>query len=80
MTTSITAPISVSALVSTQLPDSFIPGTLLLKKKKLKKTMGLPLIPSHIMTISQDVCTFLSPSHRPPMFSGDVMSYPSLKR
>ena len=22
----------------------------------------------------------LSPSHRPPMFSGDVMSYPSLKR
>ena len=58
MTTSVTTPIWVSALVSIQLPDPLIQGTLQLKKKKLKKRMGLPLIPSYIMTISQDACTF----------------------
>ena len=54
-------------------------------KKKLKKTMGLSLIPRYILTISNDVCKnnflrkarSLSPSRKPPMFSGDGMSYPS---
>ena len=38
-------------------PNCPIQGNFPLKKKKLK-TMRLPLIPSYIMTISKDVCTF----------------------
>ena len=57
-TTSVNTSISVSASSmnpTAQPPD---PRNLPIKEEEIEKTMGLPLIPSYIMTIRKDVCTF----------------------